>query len=137
MTVLQKIFFIKNHQKAFSLIELMIVIAIIAILSGISVGNYSGNVRENIRSEASAQLLMIQANYEVYYQQNNSYPASNTLPPSASIPSTAHYTYSSTVTSTGYTITATATGNQTADTGCTTLSLSNLGVNTPANCWPQ
>ncbi len=125
--------------QGFSLIELMITISVIGVLSTLSVGSYRANILKTNRAEARTQMVMIQSVYESYYSQNNQYPTANTLPPLTSIPRTANYSYSTVLNTTamivtGYTITATATGNQANDTGCTSLTLNNLGNLLPASC---
>lgn len=122
------------NTRGFSLVELLIVIAVIGVLATLSVGSYTKNILRTNRAEASTQMVMIQSVYESYYSQNNSYPAANTLPPAATIPSTAHYSYSTVVTTNGFTISATAIGDQANDTGCTTLTLDNLGNQLPSAC---
>ena len=120
----------------FSLVELMITMAVIGVLAAVGLGNYTQNTLKTKRAEAHAQILTIQSVYESIYSQTNSYPAANTLPPSASIPNTTNYSYRTTITATGYTITATATGNQVNDTTCPTITLDNLGNKGPSSsCW--
>jgi type IV pilus assembly protein PilE len=130
-----------NKNKGFSLIELMVVIGLIGVLASLGVASYSSNVLKTRRSEAFTQLLRVQSSYETYYSQNNTYPASNALPPAAAIPSTTNYSYTSITTSSGYTLTATALAAQLSDkegaTTCSPLTLDNLGNKTPAVCWPS
>ncbi len=133
----------KQHNKGFTLIELMVTLVIIAILSAIAYPSYNQEVQKSRRSEAITNLLKIQSAYEEYNAQNNTYPAANTLPPNTSIPNTANYSYSSTTTASSYTITATALpdGYQTTDseqgTSCASMSIDNIGDQTPAVCWSQ
>jgi type IV pilus assembly protein PilE len=122
--------------RGFSLIELMITLSVIGVLAKLSISSYTQNSFKANRAEAHTQILMIQSVYESIYSQTNRYPAANTLPPSASIPSTAHYSYATTLTATGYTITATPTGNQVNDTTCPSITLDSTGNQGPSNlCW--
>jgi type IV pilus assembly protein PilE len=57
----------------FSLVELMIVVAIISILAAIAVPNYRGYVTRSQISEATANLMTYKTRMEVYYQDNRSY----------------------------------------------------------------
>ena len=57
-------------RKGFSLIELMIVIAIVAILVALALPNYTGYVRKAKRGEAE-QLLMNWANLQEIWRANN------------------------------------------------------------------
>ncbi len=125
------------NKQGFSLIELMITISVIGVLSAISVASYQNNIVSANRAEATTQILMIQSVYESIYSQTYSYPAADTLPPLASIPNTANYRYNTDITATGYTITATPTGNQLInDTTCPNITLDNLGNTGPSSvCW--
>ena len=62
-------------QRAFTLIELMIVVAIIAILAAIAVPLYSDYILRARLTDATDALLAMQANMERYYQDNRTYQA--------------------------------------------------------------
>ena len=64
---------INNKNKGFSLIELMIVVAILGILSAITVPSYMDYVRKTKRTEAKAEILKMAQLQESYYVQNLSY----------------------------------------------------------------
>jgi type IV pilus assembly protein PilE len=63
----------RKHQHGVTLMELMIVIAIVGILGAIAVPTYRNYVIRSSRSEAKAMLLQIQAAEEKFYLDNNSY----------------------------------------------------------------
>ncbi len=71
MKILEKI---KESRKAFTLIELLIVVAIIAILAAIAVPNFlEAQVRAKV-SRAQADMRTIKTGLEVYRVDNNAYP---------------------------------------------------------------
>lgn len=135
----------RKNDLGFSLLELMVVVGIIAILSTIAFASYSRYILKSRRSEAMVNLLNFQADYEEYNAQNSTYPGSNTLPPATipPIPSSTYYSYTSATTATSYTITATAIAgsSQVNDTeggvACSTMTINNVGTQTPAACWTQ
>lgn len=59
--------------QGFTLIELMIVIAIIAILSAIAVPQYGDYVRRSQMAEATSALLELRTRMEQFYQDNRNY----------------------------------------------------------------
>ncbi len=62
-----------NKNKGFSLIELMITVAILGILSAITVPSYMQYVQKTKRTEAKAEVLRLAQLQESYYVQNLSY----------------------------------------------------------------
>lgn len=136
----------------FTLIEIMIVVAIIGILAAIALPSYRVQVLKGHRVDAKAALLDLAAREEKFFATNNTYTTSSTalnygaatFPP-ISTSGTSYYTLTVTqVTTTDFTATATPTGTQVADV-CYSYSLNNLGVqanatsagavNTTTGCW--
>ena len=106
----------------FTLIELMITVAIIGILASIAVPSYRSYILKSRRAEAMAELTKAQTIIERCYGANFTYagtcsPAASTATPNG------FYTISSAGSATSYTFTATAAGSQAADTTCTTMSV--------------
>ena len=64
-----------NNQKGFTLIELMIVIAIIGILAAIAIPNFMNYQCNANQREGNAVLNAIRTSIETYYAENNVYPA--------------------------------------------------------------
>jgi len=67
-----------NKRNGFTLIELMIAVAIIAILTGISWPTYVSYMTRSSRSAAQTQLLELAGLQEKIYQDANSYTVSAT-----------------------------------------------------------
>ncbi len=68
----------KNTQKGFTLIELMIVVAILGILSAIALPSYTRYVEKSRRTDAKVELLRIAQLQESFFAQNLTYANSLT-----------------------------------------------------------
>ncbi len=143
----------KNSFKAktvrgFTLIELMIVVAIVALLAAIVYPSYQDQVRKARRGQAKADLTEILQDAERYYSVNNTYLGFNIPGGKANSPRTGTTFYNITITanpattatSIGFTATPVAGGPQ-ANDRCGTLTINQAGVKTPAivageePCW--
>lgn len=133
---------LKRHlNRGFTLIELIIAIAIVGILVGIAYPSYQDYVIRAGRSDGQAALLNLAAHMESYYTENNSYTGA-TSPAVLGLPATSNkdnYNLSvSALTATTYTLSATPIAGtpQADDTTCGTLTLTNTNIRGPsANCW--
>ena len=93
-------------QKGFTLVELMIVVAIIGILVSIALPNYTEYVKRGKLTEATSAIANGRVRMEQFFQDNRTYTGG---PCPAN---TANFTIACTTpTATTYTITATGTGN--------------------------
>ena len=62
-----------RRQSGFTLIELMVTVAIIAILAGIAVPSYTSYIVRGKLTEAHSNLLAMRTKMELYFQDNRSY----------------------------------------------------------------
>ena len=62
-----------QRERGFSLVEVMIVVAILAIVTTIAVPSYRQHVIRGNRTDATSALLRMAADQEKYYIQNNRY----------------------------------------------------------------
>ncbi|RDV29319.1 prepilin-type N-terminal cleavage/methylation domain-containing protein [Alteromonas aestuariivivens] len=121
-----------TKEKGFTLVELMIGVLIVGILAAIAMPSYQSQMRESRRNDGQSALMQLKMQQEAYRLENNSYAATANL----ALPASDYYTFTAgDVTATTYTLTATAKGSQTDDTGCTTLTLDQSMNRTPAQCW--
>jgi type IV pilus assembly protein PilE len=125
-------------KNGFSLIELMIVTALIAILVTLSYPSYVNFVRKADRTDAMTTLLDWANRQQVWRADH---PAYNT---GINPDNTEHYSYSITASATSFTLTATALNAQANDkedgVSCGTLTLDQAGQKGPSGhleCWGE
>ena len=132
----------QHATRGFTLIEIMVVIAIVGILFGIALSSYQSNVLKTKRQAAQSCLMEYAQSLERYYTTNTSSPLSftgATLSATAACATSLASAYGFTLSSTSstYTLTATAKGPQSSDASCTPLTLQQDGTKTPTRgCWP-
>jgi type IV pilus assembly protein PilE len=127
----------KIKMKGFTLIEVMIVVAVLAILATIAVPSYQGTIRKTKRAEAKGALL------ENVLRLERCYTVSSTYIDCAGVnlgnTEKGYYTiaFDATPTQTTYILSATAVGGQANDTDCAEFNINEKGVKTAtsANCW--
>ena len=123
-----------GRETAFTLIELMIVLVVVAILLMVAIPAFNDQIRRSRRAEAM-NVLESMALRQEQWRANN--PRYGTL---ADIGAGASDFYAFTVeeaTAANFRMRATAIGAQVADTTCAVLELNRARTRTPANCWER
>jgi type IV pilus assembly protein PilE len=139
----------------FSLIELMVTVAVAATLAAIVIPTYQSQIRKSRRTEARTAVMDLANREERYYSVNNDYSDSAVqlgyAKPGAADAQISNLSvgagyYTVTVIHQGvnpptpatFSITATAVGTQAKDTACQTFTVDDKGTQTStpaADCW--
>ena len=124
--------------RGFTLVELMMVVAIVAILAAIALPSYAYFMRKSRRADAEATLMDIAQREQQYLNDARAYaPDTATLNTTVPVDVTTYYTV--TINAPGgapptFTVTATPIAGS-PQAGDFTLTLDNTGVRGPAAAW--
>lgn len=132
--------------RGFTLIELMVVIAIVAILATFAVPAFTDQLRKSRRADAARGLSEIQLRQERWRASHQEYVGSDTDATEKALfgdlPVSPYYTFAfdSTALADGFTVSATPKAAQAADTGCSPMKLQvdkGVVIKTPTTnrCW--
>ncbi|UHQ22181.1 type IV pilin protein [Lysobacter sp. 5GHs7-4] len=133
----------RTEARGFTLIELMIAVAIAGILVAVAVPAYQDSVRKARRGQAKADLMEISQQAERFRTVNGTYVGFD-IPTGMGVSprqGTAYYTIAiENRTVNGYTLTATPQGSQVQDSLCGALGLNAAGTKSAASsdisrCW--
>ncbi|TAK62524.1 type IV pilin protein [Methylobacter sp.] len=128
-----------NKQQAFTLIELMVTVAIVGIFASIAYPSYQDSVMKSRRADAKGALLGFANAMERHFTETNSYLGAGTTDGNTGSPTifsvtspvdggTPYYNLTiNAVTASSYTLNAAPTGAQSNDK-CGTLSLTQTGA---------
>jgi len=145
-----------NKRSGFTLIEVMITIAILGILMAIAIPSYQSQIQKGRRSDAMVSLVETMNRQDVFKANYGGYTTIITGPGDCSgaacglnftdaNSNEGYYTLTAAAGPTGniassVTLTATTAGAQTSDSNCTTFTISSTGVKGATgadsdNCW--
>lgn len=137
----------KQGQRGFTLVEIMITVAIVGILAAIAYPSYRTQVLRSTRTEAKVPLEQRALALEKCFTRYMAYDSANCAAAQAAsnlVTSDGHYQLGiANLTGTTFTVTATPLGTQVADRECAVFSIDQTGrravtgtlAANPARCW--
>ncbi|MEM7359808.1 MAG: type IV pilin protein [Pseudomonadota bacterium] len=132
-----------RFEQGFTLIELMIVVAIVGILASLAIPAYTEYVRESRRTDGTSSVLDCATRLERNFTVNNTYTTADVCD-ATSIDG--FYNLTLATTDVTFTVSASPTGPQSEDTECSSIDLNHLGVqsavddggaSTGDTCWKK
>jgi type IV pilus assembly protein PilE len=132
-----------KRSKGFSLIELMVVVAIVGVLASVAFPSFMNSIRKSRRSDALIALGAAQQSQERYRLSHSTYGGTASAIGISGNSEAGLYTIAiSGNTGTDYVLTASAVSSksQASDTDCTSITITKSGAtttNAPTACWSQ
>jgi type IV pilus assembly protein PilE len=121
-----------NKNQGMTLVELMVVIAIIGILITLMYPSFQHQIMASRRSDGATQLLRLKLQQEAYRLENTLYASTAQL----AMPSSEYYVFSvSSESASTYTLTAKAISSQKADNKCLSIHIDQSMNKTPSSCF--
>ena len=127
--------------RGFTLIELMITVAVVAILAAVALPSYQDHVRKSRRAQAKADLVEVAQLLERYHTVQNTYVGFTMPFEQSPRDGTSRYTVTlSGESASAFTLTAAPAGEAQSKDKCGTMTLDQAGRKTPDNatvvgCW--
>jgi len=127
-----------KKMRGFTLIEVMVAVAIVAIIASIGYPSYLDHVRKSRRAEAQSTLMSIASRQQQMILDTRRY-ADTVSALNIAVPTSVSQNYTISIslgsaTIPSFIVQATPLGAQRSDS-CGPLSISQAGVKTPTNCW--
>jgi type IV pilus assembly protein PilE len=127
----------RSKALGFTLIELMITVAVVSILAAVAYPSYQEHLRKSRRAEAQAFMMTLASRQQQFMVDTRSY-AATVAAAGVPVPSNVEkgYTTALVVAGNTFTLTLTPTSIQSAD-ACGTLAIDQGGTKTPSSsgCW--
>ncbi|MBV1889074.1 MAG: type IV pilin protein [Proteobacteria bacterium] len=113
--------------RGFTLIELMIVLAIVALLASVGYPAYQESIQKSRRADAKIALVKAAASEERWFTTNNAY-TSNASNVGGALSPEGFYDVTVIASTLAYALTVTANGAQLDDTDCRTFTITQTGL---------
>lgn len=117
----------RKSSQGFTLIELVIAVAIVGILATIAYASYSTQIQHSRRSDALTSVGSISSSLERCYAQAYAYTGCTNAVAGITASQNGYYSIATAVAASTYTVTATPVGGQAGDTSCAVIAVSNSG----------